>query len=87
MTGRKRSSTTRKPRSPEEELIARTTESILEAMKRRSVTKAELARRTGTTNAYITQLLSGDRNLTLKTIAVVAEALNVSPRLTLLEND
>ena len=87
MAGRKRSGTTRKPRNPEEELIARTTESILEAMRRKGVTKAELARRLGTTNAYITQLLSGDRNLTLRTIAAVAEALNVSPRLSLLEND
>lgn len=71
----------------EKDLIARTTETIYDAMKRNEVTKAELARRIGKTNAYVTQILSGERNLTLRTIAAVAAALNMRPRVTLTDAD
>ncbi len=39
------------------------------------VTRAELARRMGRTRGFVTHLLSGDRNLTLGTLAEIAEAL------------
>jgi transcriptional regulator with XRE-family HTH domain len=39
------------------------------------VTKAELARRVGKSRAYVTQSLSGDRNMTLSTFAGFADAL------------
>ena len=40
------------------------------------VTKAELARRVGKSRAYVTQSLSGDRNMTLSTFAGLADALD-----------
>jgi transcriptional regulator with XRE-family HTH domain len=67
----------------EEELIRQVTETIYDMMKKKRVTKAELARRMGRTNAYVSQILSGDRNLTLRTIADVALALEMHPRVAL----
>lgn len=69
----------------EEELILQTSNMIYEMMERESVTKAELAKRMGKTPAYVTQLLSGNRNLTLRTIADIALALELRPSVTLTE--
>ncbi|HYJ33029.1 MAG TPA: helix-turn-helix transcriptional regulator [Candidatus Binatia bacterium] len=66
-----------------EELIRQATETIYDAMKKKAVTKAELARRLGRTNAYVSQILSRNRNLTLRTLADVALALEVNPRIVL----
>lgn len=66
-----------------QQLIRGTTESITILMKKRGVTRSELARRMKRTNAYVTQMLSGDRNLTLRTIADVAKALDATPRVVL----
>ena len=63
----------------EEELILQTSNMIYEMMERESVTKAELAKRMGKTPAYVTQILSGNRNLTLRTIADIALALEMRP--------
>jgi len=69
----------------EKELIHQTTQTIYAVMEKNGVTKAELARRLGKTNAYVSQLLSGDRNLTLRTIADIALALEIYPRVVLIE--
>jgi transcriptional regulator with XRE-family HTH domain len=69
----------------EKELIHQTTQTIYAVMEKNGVTKAELARRLGKTNAYVSQLLSGDRNLTLRTIADIALALEIYPRVVLSE--
>jgi len=45
-------------------------------MDSQGVTKAELARRVGKSRAYVTQSLSGDRNMTLSTFAGFADALD-----------
>jgi transcriptional regulator with XRE-family HTH domain len=45
-------------------------------MNARGVTKAELARRVGKSRAYVTQSLSGERNMTLSTFAGLADALD-----------
>jgi hypothetical protein len=58
-----------------EELILAATCAICEEMERQDVTKAELARRLGRTRGHVTQLLDGGRNLTLGSIAEVADAL------------
>jgi transcriptional regulator with XRE-family HTH domain len=63
----------------EEELILQTTNLIYETMEKCGVTKAELAKRMGKTPAFVTQILSGDRNLTLRTIADIALALEMRP--------
>lgn len=59
----------------EEELILEVTEAVSAVMQEEGITKAQLARRMGRTKGFITQLLSGSRNLTLRTLAGVADAL------------
>lgn len=60
----------------QEELILEITEALTEAMERAGVSKAELARRLGKTRGFVSQILAGGRNLTLRTIADVGDALN-----------
>jgi len=55
-------------------LMAKITNVIVVAMEETSTTKAELAKRMGVSRPYITQMLSGKRNVTLRTMA---EALYV----------
>jgi transcriptional regulator with XRE-family HTH domain len=50
-------------------------EEIAHRMKRRGVSRAELARRLGTTRANVTKLLRGDANLKLNTMVKIALAL------------
>lgn len=83
MTASKRRQTDRSRRLREEELIRQTNEAIHAAMKRRNITKAELAKRMGKTPAYVTQILAENRNLTLRTIADIALALDLRPRVIL----
>jgi transcriptional regulator with XRE-family HTH domain len=59
-----------------EQLILDVTTALYEQMEAQGTTKAELARRLDKTPGFVTQLLAGDRNLTLKTIADLADALN-----------
>jgi len=59
-----------------EQLLLDVNERILTAMERAGVRKADLAERLGTSRAYITKLLGGPENLTLKTLVRVAMALN-----------
>lgn len=47
-----------------------------ELMEQTNTSRAELARRLGKSRAWITQLLSGESNVTLKTLAEVAFALD-----------
>ena len=58
----------------EERLIAWATEAICEAMNRSGISKAELAASQGTSRAYVTQLLAGSKNMTLRTLARIAFA-------------
>ena len=53
----------------QEELALDATELISMLMEQNSVSKAELARRTGKSKAYISQVLSGSRNMTMHTLA------------------
>ena len=61
----------------EEKLILSVAEGIWEAMDQGGVTRADIADRLGTTRANITQLLSGSRNMTLKSLAAVSYACGV----------
>ncbi|MCB1234477.1 MAG: helix-turn-helix transcriptional regulator [Verrucomicrobiae bacterium] len=45
-------------------------------MKEQEVTKSELARRIGTSPAYVTKILRGETNFTLDTMVKIAHALN-----------
>jgi plasmid maintenance system antidote protein VapI len=59
----------------QEELILAAGIALCELLEREGVTKTELAKRLGCTKGFVTQILAGDTNLTLRTIADVADAL------------
>lgn len=53
----------------QERAILEVTELLCELMEENNVSRAELARRLGKTKGYITQLLDGRTNMTLRTIS------------------
>jgi transcriptional regulator with XRE-family HTH domain len=57
------------------------TELICELLEKQQVTRAELAKRLGTSQPYITKILRGNTNLTLKTISDIFFALGRSVRI------
>lgn len=59
----------------EEALILEVTEAVSAVMQEEGVSKTQLAKRLGKTKGFISQLLSGGRNLTLRTLAGLVEAL------------
>ena len=63
----------------QEELILDVTESLTEAIENTGITRAELARRLGRSPGFVSQLLGGGRNLTLRTIADISAALSLRP--------
>ena len=52
------------------------TEDLCRLMREKNVSRAELARRIGSSRAYITRLLGGDANFTLATMVKLAMALD-----------
>ena len=58
-------------------------EEVLGAMREQSVTRAELARRLGTSQGYVTRLLNGTSNLTLATMSKMAFVLGLELRTSL----
>ena len=58
-----------------ERAVLRATEEIFLAMEREKISRAELARRLGTSPAYVTKVLRGKANFTLATLARIAHAL------------
>jgi plasmid maintenance system antidote protein VapI len=56
--------------------IGEFTEDLARLMKEKSVNRAELARRMGTSRAYITKMLGGNANFTLTTMVKLAMALD-----------
>jgi transcriptional regulator with XRE-family HTH domain len=61
----------------EERLIALVAEEIYEAMNRdKTVSKTDLASTLGKSKAFVSQLLNGSRNMTLRTLADIAHSLN-----------
>jgi transcriptional regulator with XRE-family HTH domain len=63
----------------QERLITEVTESIWEAMERAGVKKSELAKRMDATKGYVSQVLSGSRNMTLRTLSDICFALGQRP--------
>lgn len=59
----------------QELLVLHATELISRWMEEQRISKAELARRIQKSRSYVTQLLSGSRNMTLRTFADLAFAL------------
>lgn len=68
-----------------ERLIVAVTEEIWGAMEREGVSNVDLAQKLGTGKSYISQLLTGARNMTLKTIADVAAALGQNVTISFVE--
>src|SRR6266849_8448298 len=65
----------------EEELILDVTEAVSEMLEEEGVTQTMLAQRLGKTKGFVSQILAGGRNLTLRTIADVADALGYRVRI------
>ena len=58
----------------EERLILWATEEIAAAMVDQGISRADIAEKIGTSRANVTQLLSGSRNMTLRSLARLAHA-------------
>jgi transcriptional regulator with XRE-family HTH domain len=56
--------------------VTQFTEDLCRLMEEKKVSRAELARRIGTSRAYITKLLGGNANFTLMTMVKLAMALD-----------
>lgn len=64
----------------QEDLILEVTEAIWEHMEKVGLTKKEVADKMDRSQAYISQILNGSRNMTLRTLADIAYALNIKPK-------
>ena len=53
----------------QEKLLVEATELLAEVMERKNMTRAELARTIGKSKAFVTQVLRGNQNMTLRTLA------------------
>lgn len=69
-----------------EELIYNLTEDLLVLLEDKGVTKAELAKKLGKSRSYVTQLLSGSRNMTLGTLSDICYELSAKPVVRILPN-
>lgn len=58
-----------------EGLIVRITENISRIMKAKNINNAQLAEELGTSKAYVTKVLNGNPNMTIRTLAKIAVAL------------
>ena len=59
----------------QEQLLFDATELISRAMEQQGVSKSELAKRIGKSKAYVTQVLGGQANMTLRTLSDLAAVL------------
>ena len=64
-----------------EALVAEASEVIARLMAEQNVTKADLARRLHKSRAWVTQLLSGKANMTIRTLAEVVHTLDAEVKL------
>ena len=63
----------------QEQLILEVTETLAAALEDECVSQKELATRLGRSKSFVSQVLGGGRNLTLRTISDIAEALDYRP--------
>lgn len=61
-----------------ERLLLDINEQIVERMQSRGLRRSELASRMGVSRAFVTQLLRGNPNITLKTLVKFTQALNLA---------
>ena len=60
----------------QERLLVEATEQLSELMEKKRVSRAQLAQRIGKSKAFVTQLLRGNHNMTLRTVADLFGALD-----------
>lgn len=63
----------------QEEFILAVTEALASALEQSGMSQSRLADKLGCTRGFVSQVLAGGRNLTLRTIADIALALDVKP--------
>lgn len=73
--------------SARENLIIDITEDILIIMEDKGISKAELARTLGKSRSFVSQTLSGARNMTLRTLSDICFSLDIKPNLQLLSDE
>lgn len=66
----------------QEELILEVTEKICDILENENISRKELADRLGKSKGFISQLLNGGRNLTLRTVADILHVLGYKVSLT-----
>lgn len=66
----------------EEDLIMQVTETLCELLEKEKVSRKELADRLGKSKGFVSQLLNGGRNLTLRTVADILHVLGYKVSLT-----
>jgi transcriptional regulator with XRE-family HTH domain len=71
------------PAFPLEMAILEFTEALYVTMEQQGISQAELARRLGTSRAYVTKALRGNVNFTLATMSRLAAAAGAHVRITL----
>jgi transcriptional regulator with XRE-family HTH domain len=59
----------------QEDLIMEVTETLCELLEKENTSRKELAERLGKTKGFVSQLLNGGRNLTLRTVADILHVL------------
>jgi len=64
----------------QETFILEVTESICKYMNENNISRTELARRLDRTKGFVSQVLNGSRNVTLRTLADILWALGCEPR-------
>ncbi|MDD2901764.1 MAG: helix-turn-helix transcriptional regulator [Syntrophales bacterium] len=64
------------------ELIMEVTETLCELLEKEGVSRKELADRLGKSKGFVSQLLNGGRNLTLRTVADILHVLGYKVTLT-----
>jgi transcriptional regulator with XRE-family HTH domain len=64
------------------ELIMEVTETLCELLEKEGISRKELAERLGKSKGFVSQLLNGGRNLTLRTVADILHVLGYKVTLT-----
>lgn len=70
-----------------EDLIIDITEDILIIMEDKGISKADLSRALGKSRSFVSQTLSGARNMTLKTLSDICYTLEINPNIQLLSEE
>lgn len=67
----------------QEEFIVDVSEAICEELERQGVSRNDLANKLGKSKSFVSQVLSGARNMTLRTLADIAGAIDMRPNIRL----